>query len=80
MGFTLYVIASDGDYVHYGKEGELYLNHSDAVAMLMFIFAKMELGRDLTLRRFDLHDSDYDTLKNDRSEEYLEYAKEELSV
>ena len=79
MGFTLYLIAEDGEYISYGKEIELYANHKDAVAMLMFIFSKMELGKWIRLRRFDLHDSDEAFCKKDVSKEYLEYAEEELS-
>ena len=79
MGFTLYLIAQDGEYISYGKEIELYANHKDAVATLMFIFDKMELGQWIRLRRFDLHDSDEPFMKKDVSKEYLEYAEEELS-
>jgi len=80
MGFTLYLIAEDGEYIHYGKEIELYANHSDAVATLMFLFSKMEMGKWIRLRRFDIHDSDEPFMKKDVSQDYLEYAKEELST
>lgn len=78
MGFVLYVICEDGDYVHFGKELELYGNHAEAVAMLMFIFSKHELHHEIYVRRFGLHDSDEQYLKNDCSESYLKEAKEEL--
>jgi len=80
LGFILYVIAEDGEYVQFGKELELYGNKKDAVAMLMFIFSKMEMGKSLRLRRFGLHDSDEPYCKKDVSKEYLKYAEEELSI
>jgi hypothetical protein len=79
MGFTLYVYASDGDYVQYGKEREVYLNHADVVAMLKFILDKSEFGKTVTIRRFDLHENDERFLKKDCSKEYHEYAIEELN-
>ena len=78
MGDILYVICEDGDYIAFGKELEVYANHVDAVAMLMFIFGKHELGHEVYVRRFGLHDSDEMLMKNDCSEEYSKAAKEEL--
>lgn len=78
LGFTVYIICDDGDYIHYGKELEVYYNHDFSVAMLMFIFDKLEQFKSIRIRRFDLHDSDYETLKRDYSNEYLESAREEI--
>lgn len=80
MGFTLYLIADDGEYVHYGKEIEVYLNHEDVVAMFMFLISKMEVGKKIYLRRFGLHDSDAELCVKDVSEEYLQYVKEEVEI
>jgi len=78
LGFFLYVICGDGDYVCFGKEIEVYANHNQAVAMLMFIFDKHELGQTVWIRRFGL-DPYYEKLcRRDVSKEYLEHAKEEL--
>lgn len=78
MGFSLYIICSDGDFIYLGKELEVYANHIDAVAMLKFIFDKMELHKTLWLRRFGLHDDDEEIMKTDVSKDYLADAKEEI--
>lgn len=81
MGFTLYVICiEDGEYVHYGKELEVNLNHVDTVAMLKFILDKLEWCNHVRVRRFDLHEDDEAYMKKDVSEQYRESAKEELGT
>jgi len=74
----LYVVADDGDYVKYGKEIEVYANHDEAVAMLRFIFDKGEVGVPVHVLRFGMKEYYEPLCRNDRSQEYLEYAREEL--
>ena len=79
MGFTMNLICEDGDYIAFGKEIEVYVNHNEALAMLMFLIDKLSYGRQVTLRRFGIHDSDHCLMKKDVSKEFLEYANKEIT-
>jgi len=79
VGFALYVICDDGDYISFGKEIEVYANHDQAVAMLKFFFDKSELGKDIHILRFGLDKYYESVMERDVSEEYLKDAREELS-
>jgi hypothetical protein len=81
MGFALVVIdENDREYVNFGKEFEVCLNHRDSVAMLKFILDKQERGHILRIRRFDIHDCDTKYMKKNVSEDYRRYAEEELNI
>ena len=81
LGEWLYVICpEDGDYICCGKELEVYANHVDAVAVLMFILYKLETFKTIIVRRFGIHESDEKIMKNDCTKEYLAEAKEQIST
>ena len=93
MGDLYYIVGDDirgiWEYVQYGKQGELYANHKQLLATLMFIehcvenYASVRFfkgGSDLeyyAMKRFC--DSNLLCYVFDVSEKWLEYAEEELS-
>jgi hypothetical protein len=79
LGFDLVIIdENDREYIDYGKEIDVNLNHKNTVATLKFILDKQERGHVLRIRRFDIHDCDMKYMKKNVSEDYLRYAEEEL--
>jgi hypothetical protein len=81
LGFDLVVIdENDREYVNFGKEIEVYLNHRDTVAMLKFILDKQERGHILRIRRFGSLDCDKKYMRKNVSEDYLLYADEETNI
>ena len=79
MGDSLILLASDGEYVTYGKELELLANFTDCRAALMFVISKIRLWNDVAvLQGYDALEKRIDIAnKRDVSKQWLEYEKEE---
>jgi hypothetical protein len=81
MGFNLVIVdENDREYVNFGKEFEVCLNHRDSVAMLKFILDKQERGHILRIRQFGTLDCDKKYMRKNISEDYRRYANEELNI
>ena len=79
MGDSLILLASDGEYVTYGKELELLANFKDCRATLMFVISKIRLWNNIVvLQGYDALEKRIDiSNKRDVSKQWLEYEKEE---
>lgn len=83
-GNNIYYVAQDGDFICYGKEAEILLNRTYMWAVHMFIMDKLSSqGWSVkpspvnVLRTIEIDNSSY-PLKNDKSDEYLKMAKDDM--
>ena len=81
MGNSLILLASDGDYVTYGKRLELLANVRECRSALMFVMCKLRQGCGVfvvdgydALEAFKFKE---ENIPRNVSEEWLEYEKEE---